>query len=146
MSSPSPKRILIAEDVRAISLRISHALQSLGYEVEVARDGEECLARVASFKPDLLVLDLMMPKLHGVDVLKELRSNEATRHLPVIICTAKDFSTELKHVRDLDVIDVIIKPFEPEVLVRKAAEFFTGTCTLPSPAAPDAATVPHYSP
>src|SRR5436190_1650415 len=142
MSLITSKRILIAEDVRAISLRISHALQSLGYEVEVARDGEECLARVASFKPDLLVLDLMMPKLHGVDVLKELRSHESTRHLPVIICTAKDFSTELKHVRDLDVIDVIIKPFEPDALVRKAAEFFSGACAFPSPLAPGAATAP----
>jgi CheY-like chemotaxis protein len=146
MSSITPKRVLIAEDVRAISLRISHALQSLGHEVEVARDGEECLTRVASFKPDLLVLDLMMPKLHGVDVLKALRSQDATKHLPVIICTAKDFSTELKHVRDLGVLDVIIKPFEPEVLVRKVEEFFGGSCAFPSPTAPGGAAAPQYAP
>jgi CheY-like chemotaxis protein len=147
MTSPLPKRILIAEDVRAISLRISHALQSLGYAVDIARDGAECLERVASFKPDLLVLDLMMPKLHGVDVLKALRANPDTQALPVIICTAKDFSTELKHVRDLAVLDVIIKPFEPEVLVRKVQDIFSGSCMFPpSPVGPGAATMPHYSP
>lgn len=147
MTPPTPKRILIAEDVRAISLRISHALESLGYQVDVARDGEECLARVSFFKPDLLVLDLMMPKLHGVDVLKELRAEESTRNLPVIICTAKDFSTELKHVRDLDVLDVIIKPFDPETLVRKVQEFFTGSCDYPAAAtATPPPAPPHYSP
>lgn len=146
MSTSHAKRILIAEDVRAISLRISHALTSLGYEVDIARDGEECLARVSFFKPDLLVLDLMMPKLHGVDVLKELRSGEATRHLPVIICTAKDFSTELKHVRDLGVVDVIIKPFEPEILLRKVEEFFSGACAVPREPGSAPSAAPHYSP
>ena len=131
MNPPAQRRILVAEDVRAISLRIAHALQSHGYDVEVARDGEECLARVSFFKPDLVVLDLMMPKLHGMDVLKVLRGQEETKDLPVIICTAKDFSTELKHVRDLGVQDVIIKPFEPEVLVQKVENIFAGVCAYP---------------
>ncbi|MFZ4764845.1 MAG: response regulator, partial [Roseimicrobium sp.] len=131
MNPPAQRRILVAEDVRAISLRIAHALQSHGYDVEVARDGEECLARVSFFRPDLLVLDLIMPKLHGMDVLRELRSQEATKDLPVVICTAKDFSTELKTVRDLGVQDVIIKPFEPDALVQKVENIFAGVCAYP---------------
>ncbi len=145
MTMSQPRRILIAEDVRAISLRISHALESRGYAVECAQDGEECLARIESFKPELLVLDLMMPKLTGMDVLKRLRANADTQDLPVIISTAKDFSTELKFVRALGVLDVIIKPFDPELLVRKADAFFSGTWPAEEQAKPGEAG-PKYVP
>ena len=121
MTPPQLKRILVAEDVRAISMRIAHVLKAHGYEVEVVKDGEECLNSVAASKPDLMILDLMMPKLNGVEVLKTLRANPETERLPVIVCTSKDFSTELKYVRDLGALDVIIKPFEPEFLARSPA-------------------------
>ena len=148
MNSSQPKRILIAEDVRAISLRIAHAIQGAGYAVEIVQDGEECLARIATLPPDLLVLDLMMPKLNGMEVLKELRSRPETQDMPVIISTAKDFSTELRHVRNLGVLDVIIKPFEPEVLVKKINAFFNGTWPAEGSATPEAAPGAgvHYSP
>ena len=90
MPNPAPKKILLAEDVRAIALQLSHALEKAGYEVQVARDGEECLEKVASFKPDLLVLDLIMPKLTGLEAMRMLRAAPATENLPVIITTAKD--------------------------------------------------------
>ncbi|HEY2574659.1 MAG TPA: response regulator, partial [Verrucomicrobiaceae bacterium] len=108
MSEPHPKpRILVAEDVRAISILITHVLQGRGYEVEAARDGEECLALIAARRPDLVILDLMMPRLNGIEVLKRLRADAATRDLKVIVCTAKDFTTEMKHVSEFGVSDVI---------------------------------------
>lgn len=146
MNNNLPRRILIAEDVRAISLRISHALQSKGYTVESVQDGEECLSRIATFQPELLVLDLMMPKLNGMDVLKTLRSRPETQELPVIVSTAKDFSTELKLVRSLGVLDVVIKPFDPELLVRKVEAFFNGTWPGTEEAPTPAPAGPQYAP
>ncbi len=146
MKPNEPRRILVAEDVRAISLLIVHVLRSHGYEVDVARDGEECLERVAAFKPHLLILDLMMPKLNGMEVLKGLRAQEESRGLPVIVCTAKNFTTELKHVRDLDVLDVIIKPFDPEFLARKVDDFFGAAPATAAAMAQAPAAVPQYAP
>jgi CheY-like chemotaxis protein len=148
MNETPRKRILIAEDVRAISLRLAHTLQSRGYEVESVQDGEACLNRVARFQPDLLVLDLMMPKVNGMEVLRTLRAMPDTAALPIIISTAKDFSTELKLVRAHGVLDVIIKPFDPELLGRKVDAYFSGNWTGPEgeslgmPQQPG----PHYSP
>ena len=80
MATPTPpKKILLAEDVRAISLRVSHALETHGYLVRVAEDGEECLEQIEEFKPDLLVLDLIMPKMNGLEVLRHLRAQQATQ-------------------------------------------------------------------
>jgi CheY-like chemotaxis protein len=87
MNPTQPKRILVVEDVRAISMRIAHVLKAHGYEVDVVKDGEECLERVATHQPDLMILDLMMPKLNGVEVLKTLRAKPETELLPVIVCT-----------------------------------------------------------
>lgn len=133
MPSQAPKKkILLAEDVRAIALQLSHALEKAGYEVQVARDGEECLDKVASFHPDVLVLDLIMPKITGLEALRTLRADPATENLPVIVTTAKDYSTELKHIRQSGPFDVLIKPFAPEVLLSKLESFFhtSATCSL----------------
>lgn len=120
MAAPVPsKKILLAEDVRAISIRMSHALESHGYIVRVAEDGEECVEQLEAFKPDLLVLDLIMPKMNGLEVLRHLRSQQSTQHLPVIVCTAKDYSTELRHIQQTGPVDVLIKPFDPELLLEK---------------------------
>jgi len=63
---PHPHRILIAEDVRVIALKTTRDLEKAGYRVEVAADGEECLCKAIDTLPDLIVLDIMMPKLHGL--------------------------------------------------------------------------------
>lgn len=129
-------RVLVAEDVRAISMRITHVLQGRGYQVEVATNGEECLALIAAHKPDLVILDLMMPRMNGVEVLKHLRDNPDTADIPVIICTAKDFSTEMKHVRELGIADVIIKPFDHDTLAEKVDHCFHKFCDIASHKAP----------
>src|SRR5947207_13917479 len=122
--SQSKPRVLVAEDVRAISALITHMLEDRGYEVEIARDGEECLEMIAARRPDLVILDLMMPRLNGIEVLKRLRADPATQDLKVIVCTAKDFTTEMKHAREFEVTDVIIKPFDPDTLTQKVDRCF----------------------
>jgi CheY-like chemotaxis protein/phosphoribosyl 1,2-cyclic phosphodiesterase len=145
--SKAKPRILVAEDVRAISMRITHVLQSRGYEVEVATDGEQCLALIAAKKPDLVILDLMMPRLNGMEVLKRLRASAETRDMPVIICTAKDFSTEMKQVRELGIADVIIKPFDHDTLAQKVDRCFNRISDVAAPAeASPAAATEMYAP
>lgn len=132
MPANQPPKILLAEDVRAIAIQLRHALEKAGYAVEVAADGEQCLEKVASFKPDVLVLDLIMPKLNGLDAMRQLRAAPETENLPVIITTAKDYATEMKHIRQSGPLDVLIKPFAPEVLISRLQSFFStsASCSL----------------
>ena len=139
-------RVLVAEDVRAISMRITHVLQGRGYQVEVARDGEECLALIATHRPDLVILDLMMPRLNGMEVLKRLRADPETRDLAVIVCTAKDFSTEMKQVKELGIAGVIIKPFDHETLAHKVDQCFNRAGASAPPASPGLAPAEIYAP
>lgn len=125
MSSAAQKpRILVADDVRVISMRISHVLEELGYHVDVVSDGAECLTQICTQKPDLLILDLMLPKVNGIEVIKQLRTNPETRDLHIIVCTAKDFSTEMRQLEDLGITDVIIKPFKHETIAKMVTAYF----------------------
>ncbi len=133
------RRVLIAEDVKIAALTIVKALECEGFELAVAHDGEDCLARVGSFQPSLIVLDLMMPKVHGIDVLRQLRAKAETAHIGVIVCSSRRFKTRIKQAQDLGAFDVILKPFDPKELVAKARAFFdsSGPVTNDRPKSPD---------
>src|SRR5580658_1087554 len=103
--------VLIAEDVKVISHKMIIGLEECGYKVALAEDGEQCLAMARSLKPSLVILDIMMPKIHGIEVLKQLRADPATQDIGVVICTAKSFETELSYVAALGAYDFLIKPF-----------------------------------
>ncbi len=123
-------RILVADDVKVIAQSICWALEEAGYETEVAADGERCLELANSFDPHLIILDLMMPKLHGIEVLKRLKADPFGRQVPVIVCTVKGFRTEIGRARQLGVADLIVKPFEPEDLVAKVGKALSSTPTF----------------
>lgn len=151
-SSPSGKgHILIAEDVRVIAFKMAAALQAAGYTVETVSDGEECLAAAQRLLPDLVVLDIMMPKMHGIEVLKALRDEHRTARIGVIVCTAKDFKTEHAEATRLGVFDFLIKPFEPSILVEKVDLYFArrsgyqGVPEFPTPAVVTE-DIAHYAP
>jgi len=119
-----PKRVLIAEDVEAIAELMSRILTQEGMEVAVVHDGEQCLRRLGSFRPDLVILDLLMPKVHGIDVLKKIKADEQTRSIPVVVLTAKDFRTEVARIRELGAAGLIVKPFDPKALLQKVQDIF----------------------
>jgi two-component system response regulator VicR len=73
--STPKRRILVADDVPGTVEFLSEMLTQRGYEVATAEDGEQCIERVKSFEPDLVILDIMMPKVHGIDVLKTVRAD-----------------------------------------------------------------------
>ena len=95
------KTILLVEDTEAIIIQMKDILVQQGYNIMVARNGSEALEQIARQIPDAMILDLMMPEVDGFEVLRQIRSNEKTDHLPVIILTAKYVTKEelsfLKH-------------------------------------------------
>ncbi len=98
-SAESRPRVLVAEDMEENALITTALLEREGFEVAVAQDGEQCLEKARSFRPDLIILDLMLPKLHGLQVLKRLKSDPETRAIGVIICTGKTYKTEVHQAK-----------------------------------------------
>lgn len=121
------RRILVAEDTEVVSHLMIRLLEDAGYEVALARDGEECLERVTTFRPDLLILDLMMPKLHGIEVLRRLRADAATAALGVVVCTAKVFKTEHMAAAELGAYAFLPKPHGHGELLEVVRAYFDGS-------------------
>lgn len=122
----SGHRILIADDARTTAMVMAGLLSSRGHEVLIASDGEECLALVEKQAPELLVLDLVMPKIHGIEVLRRLRANPKTAGIPVIMCTARNYKTDHDQARELGVVAVLGKPFESQRFLDLVEECFGG--------------------
>lgn len=115
-----PKRkILVVDDDAAIAQVVSVNLEAEGYETLIAYDGKEALEKIATEKPDLVVLDIMLPKIDGWEVLFQVRENPETESLPIILLSAKTEEATrvfgLKHGAD----DYIAKPFSPAELVAR---------------------------
>ena len=109
-------------------------LEHAGFEVETTHDGVACLQRARETLPDLVVLDIMMPKMHGIDVLKALQADPETRAVGVLVCTAKDFPTEYEQAWAHGALGMIIKPFEPPELVDAVNQVLTSRGQGPAPA------------
>src|SRR5258708_1928186 len=90
----APLRILVVEDERALTETLSYNLRKEGYEPIVAHDGREGLRKAQTLLPDLIILDLMLPVMSGQEVLRELRSGDRTREIPVIILSARAEETD----------------------------------------------------
>jgi DNA-binding response OmpR family regulator len=104
--------VLVAEDDPDVSDLVRHVLEADGYLVEVARDGEEALARFEACCPDLVVLDIMMPRLTGFEVLSRLRDlEEEGTSVPVLILSARASEEDIVKGFRLGVSDYVTKPF-----------------------------------
>jgi CheY-like chemotaxis protein len=95
------KQILLAEDDRFLRRACEMSLRQLGYTVLLAKDGEEALAIIQTQRPHLVLLDLLMPRLTGLEVLRTLKSSEATRSIPVLVLTNSSRSLDLEEIRAL---------------------------------------------
>lgn len=88
LMAESGKSVLLVDDDLALREMYSERLKAEGFVVEMAQDGEEALKKAGDVNPNIILLDIMMPKLNGLDVLKRLKENEATKAIPVIVLTA----------------------------------------------------------
>src|SRR5436309_15812436 len=110
-------RVLIIEDERALTDVLSYNLKREGYEPVVAHDGQEGLRKAQTILPDVILLDLMLPGLGGLEVCRELRAGERTRDIPIIMITAKSEETDQVVGYSMGADDYVPKPFSNKVLV-----------------------------
>ena len=114
-----PKRVLVVEDEPNIILSLEFLVKEAGYEVRVARDGEAALEAVAEATPDVVLLDLMIPKRDGYDVCQTIRANPAWKDVRIIMLTARGREAEKEKGLALGADDYIIKPFSTRELTQK---------------------------
>ncbi len=115
----SKKRILVVEDEPDISDSIQLRLDMAGFEVCQAKDGQEALRVAKSEKPDLILLDIMMPKMDGYEVCRVLRSSETTKRIPILILTALQMVGDVDKAFEVGANDYLGKPFTNERLLAK---------------------------
>lgn len=111
-------KLLIVDDDKDVIETIKERLLREGYEVSVAFDGEEALLKVKETNPDVILLDLMLPKLNGFEVLKEIKQNYKDKWIPVIIISAKRELESVKACYDLEADHYLAKPCSMENILR----------------------------
>ena len=104
-------RILVVEDEKDLQDVLSYNLRQAGHEATLVETGQEALARVGTETPDLILLDLMLPDMSGIDVCRALKSGPATRHIPVVMLTAKGEEIDRVVGFELGADDYVVKPY-----------------------------------
>jgi two-component system alkaline phosphatase synthesis response regulator PhoP len=120
MTVSGSKRVLIVEDERDILKLVTHYLEKEGFRVLTATTGIEALKKIQEEKPDLLMLDLMLPEMDGLEVCKRVRAKPETAMLPIIMLTAKAEESDTVIGLELGADDYVTKPFSPKALVARA--------------------------
>ena len=113
------KKVLIADDEQNIIISLEFLMKREGYQVEVANDGEEAVRRIRASRPDLVLLDVMMPKKSGFEVCQEIRSDPEMAGIRILMLTAKGRDTEVAKGLALGADAYMTKPFSTRELVDK---------------------------
>lgn len=116
------KKVLIVDDEPSIVKLVQYNLEKNGYQTVVATDGKQALEKIKQDQPDLLILDLMLPKVDGLEVCRQVRNNN--RHLPILMLTAKTEELDKVLGLELGADDYITKPFSPRELVARVKAVF----------------------
>lgn len=109
------KKILVVDDEQQLALAVKIRLQSRGYEVITAHDGKKALELLETDKPDMVILDVLMPIMDGYSCLREINARVGRGKLPIIVLTARDRMKDLFELEGIE--DYIIKPFDHEDLL-----------------------------
>lgn len=116
------KKILLVDDERDLVRAVSFRLQDAGYEVLTALDGQEGLDKAKKEKPDLIILDLMLPKMNGYKVCGLLKADTRYNSIPIIMFTARAQEADRKMSEEVGANAYVTKPFEPDILFAKIKE------------------------
>lgn len=119
------KRILHIEDNPSNRKAVRHILKRTDYELLEAVNGEEGLARARADLPDLILLDIQLPKLSGYDVAKELRADDRTRAIPIIAVTSYALSGDEPRAFESGCDDYVSKPYRPKVLLEHVSRYLS---------------------
>ncbi len=113
------KKILLVDDEKDLVETVAFRLEATGYEVIKAYDGQEALDKAKKVKPNLIILDLMLPKMDGYKVCRLLKFDEKYKNIPIILFTARAQEEDKKLGKEVGADDYLTKPFEPQVLLSK---------------------------
>src|SRR5271166_1914399 len=113
------ERILVVDDEEDLLELVNYNLSKEGFRVRPVTSGEEALAEARKTLPDLIVLDLLLPAVDGLEVCRRLKSDPRTRHIPVIMLTAKSEESDMVAGLELGADDYVTKPFSPRVLLAR---------------------------
>lgn len=114
----SEKKVLVVDDEIHIIHVVAIKLRNNGYEVISAENGIEAFELACEEKPDIIVTDFQMPAMTGIELVRKLRENEATKEIPVIMLTARGFAIEDEQKENLQISEFLSKPFSPKELLR----------------------------
>jgi DNA-binding response OmpR family regulator len=120
-------KILIAEDEADIRELIAFSLDYAGFEVVTAIDGEQAVQKAVQEKPDLIMLDVLMPKMTGYQVCVKIKETDGLRDIPVVILSAKGQEAEIEEGLDAGAYEYILKPFVLDELVQKVKAIVSGS-------------------
>jgi two-component system phosphate regulon response regulator PhoB len=124
--------VLVVEDEAALVTMLRYNLEKQGYRVEEASDGEEAITRIAEVKPDLVLLDWMLPIVSGIEVCRQIRRRHATRDLPVIMLTARAEDQDAVRGLNTGADDYVTKPFSMNALLARIRALLRRANTVPA--------------
>ncbi|TAM37524.1 response regulator [bacterium] len=116
------KKILVVDDESGLVEMLSIRLEVNNYQVISASDGQEGLDKARSEAPDLIILDLMLPRLDGYQVCRALKSDEKYKQIPIVIFTARAQESDIRAGKEAGADAYITKPFEPDILLAKVSQ------------------------
>ncbi len=116
------KKVLIVDDEPNIVTSLEYLMKKSGYEVSIARNGDEALALIGSFLPDVVLLDVMMPRKSGYEVCQQIRERPDWRHIKVVMLSAKGREAEVNKGLSLGADTYVTKPFSNQELITKIDE------------------------
>jgi two-component system, OmpR family, alkaline phosphatase synthesis response regulator PhoP len=120
------KKILLVDDEPHIIMMLENRMKHAGYDVITASDGQEALTKAKKEKPDLIILDLMLPKLDGYKVCRMLKFDEKYKNIPIIMLSARAQEADKKMGETVGADGYVTKPFEPQVLLGKVKDLLSG--------------------
>ncbi|MDP3093824.1 MAG: response regulator [bacterium] len=119
------KKILIIEDEEIMLDLLQRKLVARGYQISLARDGEEGLKKMKEERPDMVLLDLIMPKMDGFSVMEEIRKDDNLKKIPLIVISNSGQPVEISRIKELGAKDWLIKTeFDPQELAEKVKSLF----------------------
>jgi DNA-binding response OmpR family regulator len=120
-------RILIAEDERDIRDLITFTLTFAGHQVTTAANGEEAVTKALQIIPDLILMDVRMPRMTGYEACKRMKEEDSIKHIPVAFLSAKGQETEVQTGLEVGAVEYILKPFSPDELTERVKKLLAQT-------------------
>ncbi|MBI4728953.1 MAG: response regulator [Acidobacteria bacterium] len=125
------EKVLVVDDDRVILQLLEVNLEMEGYDVRTAANGEQALSDVKVFRPDIVILDIMMPRMDGMEVCRRIQADPASADVPVVFLSAKAQDLDVRRGYELGVAAYLTKPFDPQELIDTVERVLAGERVLP---------------